>query len=69
MSRVIITSSEGGGHTYPDASGANYDAQGFLTVVTGEDPDTEALAVWAPGRRVRADLVKDGATGPEEPSE
>jgi hypothetical protein len=61
VSRVVVTDPDGEGHNYPGGTGANYDDQGYLVVVTGEGGNVMPLAVWAPGQWARADLVADEA--------
>jgi hypothetical protein len=69
VSRVIVTSTEGTGHNYDGATGANYDPEdGYLIIVTGDGDQAEPLSVWAPGRWHHADVIKDNgpAQRPQE---
>lgn len=51
---------------YASGTGANYDDQGYLVVVTGEGNAATPLAVWAPGTWQHADFVAEDET--PEPS-
>lgn len=73
MSRVIVTDTTGVGHNYPEATGVNYDAEGYAVIVVNEGDAAKPLAVWAPGQWRCADLVADlvaddGPTDRQEPS-
>lgn len=60
MSAVVIAAASGEETVYVTGTGLNYDRDGYLVVVTGNDgDDAKPVAVWAPGHWLRGELREE----------